>query len=64
VASTVPNFVRGSTVPIVLTFKAMEPSFGVINSALIIGGITLGIAAIALAYLPETFGKNLNFIEE
>lgn len=64
VASTVPNFVRGSTVPIVLTFKAIEPSFGIINSALIIGGVTIGIAALALAYLPETFGKNLNFIEE
>jgi putative MFS transporter len=64
VASTVPNFVRGSTVPIVLTFKYIEPSFGVVNSALIIGGVTIGIAAIALAYLPETFGKNLNFIEE
>jgi len=64
VASTVPNFVRGSTVPIVLTFKYIEPNFGVINSALIIGGVTIGIAAIALAYLPETFGKNLNFIEE
>lgn len=64
VASTVPNFVRGSTVPIVLTFKYIEPSFGVINSALIIGGVTIGIAAIALAYLPETYGKNLNFIEE
>lgn len=64
VASTVPNFVRGSTVPIVLTFKYIEPSFGVINSALIIGGVTIGIAALALAYLPETFDKNLNFIEE
>ncbi|MFM2228449.1 MAG: hypothetical protein RL664_1792 [Bacteroidota bacterium] len=64
VASTVPNFVRGSTVPIVLTFKYIEPNFGVINSALIIGVVTIGIAAIALAYLPETFGKNLNFIEE
>jgi len=64
VASTVPNFVRGSTVPIVLTFKYIEPTFGVINSALLIGGVTIGIAAIALAYLPETFGKNLNFIEE
>lgn len=64
VASTVPNFVRGSTVPIVLTFKYIEPSFGIINSALIIGGVTIGIAVIALAYLPETFGKNLNFIEE
>ncbi len=64
VASTVPNFVRGSTVPIVLSFKYIEPSFGIINSALIIGGVTIGIAVIALAYLPETFGKNLNFIEE
>ena len=64
VASTVPNFVRGSTVPIVLTFKYIEPTFGVINSALLIGGVTISIAIIALAYLPETFGKNLNFIEE
>jgi MFS family permease len=64
VASTVPNFVRGSTVPIVLTFKYIEPTFGVINSALLIGGVTISIAVIALAYLPETFGKNLNFIEE
>ena len=54
VASTVPNFVRGSTVPIVLTFKAMEPSLGVINSALIIGGITIAIAAIALADRKST----------
>jgi MFS family permease len=64
VASTVPNFVRGSTVPIVLTFKYIEPTFGVINSALLIGGVTISIAVIALAYLPDTFGKNLNFIEE
>jgi putative MFS transporter len=64
VASTVPNFVRGSTIPIILSFKAIEPSFGIINSALIIGGITVAVAAIALSYLPETFGKNLNFIEE
>lgn len=64
VASTVPNFVRGSTVPIVLTFKAIEPNFGAVNSALLIGGITVALALIALSYLPETFGKNLNFIEE
>ena len=64
VASTVPNFVRGSTVPIVLSYKALEPHFGEINSALIMGAITLSLAFIAVWYLPETFSKDLDFIEE
>lgn len=64
VASTVPNFVRGSTVPIVLSYKALEPHFGEINSALIMGAITISLAIAAVLYLPETFSKNLDFIEE
>ena len=64
VASTVPNFVRGSTVPIVLSYKALEPHFGEINSALIMGAITLSLAFVAVWYLPETFSKDLDFIEE
>lgn len=64
VASTVPNFVRGSTVPIVLSYKALEPHFGEINSALIMGAITISLAIAAVLYLPETFSKNLDFIEQ
>jgi L-asparagine transporter-like permease len=64
VASTVPNFVRGSTVPLVLSFKALESHFTIIQSATILGMITIGLAILAVRYLPDTFGKNLDFIEE
>jgi MFS family permease len=43
VTSTVPNFVRGSVIPITLGFKSMEQSFGSVNSALIVGVIYISI---------------------
>lgn len=63
VASTTPNFVRGAVIPIVLSFKALESSFGNIQSALIIGGVCMFISFVALFYLKETFGKDLDYAE-
>lgn len=64
VTTTVPNFIRGSVVPITLTFEFFRPSLGMINSALIVGVICIGIAFAALYKLRETFGIDLNFLEE
>jgi MFS family permease len=64
VASTTPNFVRGSVVPLVLSFKAMEGYWGSITAAMILGSITIGLAIISARYLQESFGKDLNFQEE
>jgi MFS family permease len=63
VASTTPNFVRGAVVPLVLSFKAMENEIGSINSAVILGIITIGLALISAHYLKESFGKDLDFQE-
>lgn len=63
VTTTVPNFVRGSVVPITLLFKAGIGHFGIIQSAAMIGGATIIIALIALGRLEETYGKDLNYIE-
>lgn len=64
VTTTVPNFIRGSVVPITLLFSFLRGSMGMIYAALLVGVLTIIIAAISLYHLEETFGKDLNFIEE
>jgi MFS transporter, putative metabolite:H+ symporter len=64
VTTTVPNFVRGALVPIMLSFKALEPITGNISAALIVGGVCIALSFASIMILPESFGKDLNFIEE
>jgi MFS family permease len=62
-ATTVPNFIRGTVVPITLGFQYLRGHFGIINGALIIGIITVIIAFISLRLIDETYGRDLNFEE-
>ena len=64
VATTVPNFVRGATIPLAALFVQFKPDFGVIQSGLMIGVATSAVALIALYFLEETFTKDMNFVEE
>ncbi len=64
VATTVPNFVRGATIPLSALFIQLKPALGTIYSALTVGLLTLVIAFAALAFLDETFKKDLDYIEE
>ncbi len=64
VTTTVPNFVRGATVPIVLSFKGLASSMGEVNAALLVGGICMLLSFLAIVVLPETFGRDLQFMEE
>jgi len=63
VATTVPNFVRGSVIPITMLFAFLKKYTGTISSALIVGVITYVIAILALVYLEETFKKDVNYVE-
>ncbi len=63
VTTTVPNFVRGSVVPLTLGFQALSPSLGLKFSALAMGAITFVIAYVSLYFMQETYGKNLDYIE-
>jgi MFS family permease len=63
VATTVPNFVRGSVIPITMLFAFLKNYMGTISSALIVGLITYVIAILALVYLEETFKKDVNYVE-
>ncbi len=64
VATTVPNFVRGSInimTPLFLLFKSQ---LGIISGAGLLGLLTIGIAFLGLWKMEETFGKDLDFLEE
>ncbi len=64
VATTVPNFVRGSVVLITSSFIALKAPLGVIGSAITVGSVIFTIAIIALYYSRETFHKDLDYIEK
>lgn len=63
VATSVPNFVRSMVVPMSLWLNFVRHDLGLINSALMIGGIVFVIAFTALWFLKETYGKDINYIE-
>lgn len=63
-ATTVPNMVRGSLPLIIILFQWLTPGYGFITAAAITGAIVMTISTIAVLLTEETFGKDLNFIEE
>lgn len=64
VATTVPNFVRGATIPLAALFVQFKPGLGVIQSGLLIGVATSFVALMALYFLEETFTKDMDFVEK
>jgi MFS family permease len=64
VATTVPNFVRGMTVPITMLFQYVRKPLGIETGALAVGVLCLAIALFSLSRLQETFHKDLDYFEE
>jgi MFS transporter, putative metabolite:H+ symporter len=62
-ATTVPNFVRATTIPVSFVFAQTKDSLGVIHSAAFIGFTTVIIAIVATYFSNETFGKDLDYTE-
>jgi MFS transporter, putative metabolite:H+ symporter len=70
VATTVPNFVRGTLILISFSFKGVRDYLGgiteptaVIQSALIVGMVCIAISLVSIWSLGETFGKDLDYVE-
>jgi MFS family permease len=63
VATTVPNFVRGSVIPLSMLFATAKNQIGITYGALVVGLGTFAIAILALLYLEETFKKDINYVE-
>lgn len=63
VTTTVPNFIRGSVIPLTFLFQTLKPSMGIKYSAFAIGVLTILIAIWATSKLEETYGKDLDYTE-
>lgn len=63
VATTVPNFVRGSAVFATLLFAYLKEHMALSNAALTVGVIWFGLAFLSLYLMEETFSKELDFVE-
>ncbi|MBZ0203153.1 MAG: MFS transporter [Ignavibacteria bacterium] len=63
VTTTVPNFVRGSVVPLTLLFQYLKSPVGIVYAAGIVAAIAFIFAYISVSKLDETYGKDLDYIE-
>lgn len=64
VATTVPNFLRGSVVLITSSFLMLKTSMGLLGAAWVVGIVCFALAAISLAGLEDTHGRDLDFMEK
>ncbi len=63
VATTVPNFLRGSVVLITSGFLMLKTSMGLLGAAWVVGLACFALAAVSLAGLEDTHGRDLDFME-
>jgi MFS family permease len=63
VATTVPNFVRGSAAIAATGFAYLKNHISVASAALTIGSICFGLALLSLLFLEETFHRDLDYEE-
>lgn len=58
-----PNIMRATVIPMTLALRALATSVGLRVASLIVVGVCVVVALLALRALPETFGRNLEFEE-
>lgn len=61
--TTIPNFVRGATVPVLIWWKYMSDGMGIIQSSIIVGATVIVLAIVAVYFLEESYGKDLDYLE-
>jgi len=64
VTTSVPNFVRAMVVPMTLVLNVIRNPVGLINSTMLIGGAVFALAFWSLYVMKETYGRDINFVEE
>lgn len=64
VASSVPNIVRAMTVPVTLSVAGLAPAVTWTGATLAVGAVVFALAFVALFWLRETYGKDLDYTEQ
>ena len=64
VTTSAPNFVRGFTILITFLLGTLAPLVGLWYAGVIVGSLFFIISMIALYYIEETYGKDLDYYED
>jgi MFS family permease len=64
VTTSAPNFVRGFTILITFLLGALTPVYGLWYAGVIVGVIFTVIAFVSVFFIEETYGKDLDYIED
>ena len=64
VTTSVPNFVRGTTVLVTSAFSYFATWLGTVGSAAAVGGVVLALALWSVYSLEESYHKELDYFEE
>jgi MFS family permease len=63
-ATTVPNMVRGTVVAMTTLYGTFKTSFAVTDSGALVGLICFAIGFYSILTIPETHGRDMDFLEE
>ncbi|AUD04359.1 MFS transporter [Spirosoma pollinicola] len=63
-ATTIPNMVRGLVIPMTMSYQFLKPSLAIINAGAVVGLVCFIIGFYSILTIPETHGKDLNYLEE
>jgi hypothetical protein len=64
VATSVPNFARGSVVVMTTALGLLKEVMPLLEAVVVVGVFAFGLPLIALWRLPETFHRDLNYLEK
>lgn len=62
-ATSIPNMVRGLTIPMTAGFHALIPSVGVTGAGVSVMMIVIALAFVSVSFLRETFHEDLDYVE-
>ncbi|MFD1819183.1 Major Facilitator Superfamily protein [Pseudarcicella hirudinis] len=63
-ATTVPNMVRGTVILMTSLFNYLKPGLHTINAGAVVGLICFVLAIYSILTIPETHGKDLDYLEK
>lgn len=63
-ATTIPNMVRGTVILMTSLFAYLKPAMSIFNAAAVVGLIAFILAFYSIFTIPETHGKDLDYLEE
>lgn len=63
VTTTVPNFSRAATIPMTMAMAGLKDYISVSHAAMAVGAVVFTLALLGAYMLPETFRRDLDYVE-